>query len=143
MPIEAKRLITGMRHQTCAVVGNSPSMNDHLHGGEIDAHDVVIRFNFAPTVGYERRVGRRTTVRVMGRSWVWNESESVGTGRMAGELLEEPLMIHRYNNPVYLDEDLKFNKGFHIATLEHTFARPAAGIVDIAIAAAPRQVVPS
>eukprot|EP00899_Mesostigma_viride_P022879 jgi/Mesvir1/3776/Mv08223-RA.1 len=35
-------------------------------GDEIDAHDIVIRVNDAPTVGFEEHVGRRTTLRFQG-----------------------------------------------------------------------------
>ena len=101
----ARRLISGAQQQTCAVVGNAPSILMHKLGREIDGHDVVFRFNFAPTRGYERHVGRRTTVRVMGRSWVWNESaeqgggDGGGGGGGGGGGTTLPLALHRYNNP--------------------------------------------
>ena len=50
------------RFGSCAVVGNAPSLRKHNYGEEIDAHDAVFRFNFAPTAGYERLVGRKTTI---------------------------------------------------------------------------------
>ena len=169
LPQAARYLLTGLHHQTCAVVGNSPAMTMRMHGTEIDRHDVVIRFNYAPTRGYEKharstsrtsrhqlpahlaahyhavaacniaasmshdvantcQVGSKTTDRVMGRSWVWNESAD-GVTRPDPHLAESgsvhSLHVHRYNNPAYLEEDLKLNKGFPIATLEHYFARSA------------------
>eukprot|EP00899_Mesostigma_viride_P013082 jgi/Mesvir1/21775/Mv04174-RA.1 len=51
---------------TCAVVGSSDHMLGCSAGSEIDGHDVVIRLNDAPTVGHERDVGSRTTLRFQG-----------------------------------------------------------------------------
>eukprot|EP00899_Mesostigma_viride_P005551 jgi/Mesvir1/14998/Mv14657-RA.1 len=52
--------------KTCAVVGSSEILLSCDVGQQIDAHDVVIRLNDAPTVGYERNVGSRTTLRFQG-----------------------------------------------------------------------------
>ena len=46
-PIEA------VAWESCAVVGNSGSVLLQELGEEIDAHDMVMRFNGAPTLGYE------------------------------------------------------------------------------------------
>ena len=54
----------GVLHDTCALVGNSGSLMKHNYGDEIDEHNVVMRFNLAPTVGYEKHVGTKTTLRV-------------------------------------------------------------------------------
>lgn len=53
------------RGDTVAVVGNSGHLNGAGHGPEIDACDHVVRFNAAPTDGYEADVGRRTSLRVI------------------------------------------------------------------------------
>uniref|UniRef100_A0A061RCQ4 Cmp-n-acetylneuraminate-beta-galactosamide-alpha--sialyltransferase 2 n=1 Tax=Tetraselmis sp. GSL018 TaxID=582737 RepID=A0A061RCQ4_9CHLO len=50
-----------IRHGTCALVGNSGTLRDAGFGGEIDAHDAVVRINYAPVKGYESDVGSRTT----------------------------------------------------------------------------------
>ena len=47
---------------TCAVVGLGETALDGEFGREIDAHDTVIRFGYAPTKGYEKYVGTRTDV---------------------------------------------------------------------------------
>ena len=50
---------------TCAVVGSNGNIeNNKNYGKDIDNHDVVIRFNDAPTVGYESVVGAKTTIRI-------------------------------------------------------------------------------
>ena len=50
-----------MRYKTCALVGSSGTLLLDEMGREIDEHDVVIRFNNAPTEGYEKHVGSKTT----------------------------------------------------------------------------------
>lgn len=47
-----------------AIVGSSGSLKGKELGEEIDDHDVVVRFNRAPTEGYEKDVGSKTTLRV-------------------------------------------------------------------------------
>jgi len=49
--------------KSCAVVSSSGAILDHAYGAEIDAHDLVIRFNDAPTKGYEAAVGSSTGLR--------------------------------------------------------------------------------
>lgn len=39
-------------------VGNGGGLKLKQQGGEIDAHNVVIRFNGGPVVGFEKYVGR-------------------------------------------------------------------------------------
>ena len=47
------------------LVGNSGLMMEREWGAEIDEYDVVIRFNHAPTAGYEANVGSKTTLRLV------------------------------------------------------------------------------
>lgn len=47
------------------LVGNSGLMLTKKWGGEIDNYDVVIRFNHAPTKGFEEYVGTKTTLRLV------------------------------------------------------------------------------
>jgi hypothetical protein len=51
--------------KTCALVFNSHSLLDSCHGELIDQHDVVVRFSLAPTAGFEKRVGSKTTHRIL------------------------------------------------------------------------------
>lgn len=48
---------------SCAIVGSSGSLLLQDLGEEIDAHEMIMRFNGAPAYGYERQVGSRTTLR--------------------------------------------------------------------------------
>ena len=49
--------------KSCAVVSNSGVLKKSGLGSEVDAHDVVFRFNNAPTKGYQKDVGSKTSVR--------------------------------------------------------------------------------
>eukprot|EP00241_Pyramimonas_parkeae_P006387 CAMPEP_0114232414 /NCGR_PEP_ID=MMETSP0058-20121206/4591_1 /TAXON_ID=36894 /ORGANISM="Pyramimonas parkeae, CCMP726" /LENGTH=426 /DNA_ID=CAMNT_0001343881 /DNA_START=197 /DNA_END=1478 /DNA_ORIENTATION=- len=65
------RRATGGDWGRCAAVGNSGVMVDwpHKFSHEIDAHDVVLRMNQAPTAGYGPYVGDKTTVRILSSLW--------------------------------------------------------------------------
>lgn len=55
----------GTRFRTCAVVGSGGGLRGSGLGREIDAHELVVRLNGAPTVGpISRDVGGRTTLRI-------------------------------------------------------------------------------
>ena len=51
--------------ETCAVVSNAGTLKGSGLGGEIDSNEFVIRFNSAPTKGYEEDVGSKTSVRIL------------------------------------------------------------------------------
>ncbi|TDG96034.1 hypothetical protein EPR50_G00235340 [Perca flavescens] len=51
--------------QRCAVVMSSAAVLNSGLGAEIDSHDAVLRFNAAPTLGFERDVGSKTTIRII------------------------------------------------------------------------------
>ena len=48
----------------CAVVGSSQNLLDGEFGQIIDSHDAIFRMNSAPTKGYEKFAGSRTTIRL-------------------------------------------------------------------------------
>jgi len=53
------------RYKSCAVVSNSGVLANYAYGAEIDEADLVLRFNYAPVVGYETIVGTKDNVRIM------------------------------------------------------------------------------
>ena len=53
------------RFTTCAVVGSAGHLLSSSLGAHIDTHEMVLRFNEAPTVGFEIDVGSRTTHRIL------------------------------------------------------------------------------
>lgn len=52
--------------KSCAVIFNGPVLLNQEDGNIIDSYDYVIRFNIAPTLGYEDFVGSKTTHRILG-----------------------------------------------------------------------------
>ncbi|KAK2839966.1 hypothetical protein Q5P01_013706 [Channa striata] len=66
LPLEHLYLQQGQSSfKTCAVVTSAGAILRSKLGKEIDAHDAVLRFNAAPTEGYERDVGSKTTIRII------------------------------------------------------------------------------
>ena len=61
-----------------AIVGSSSSLKDDESGQHIDSFDEVVRFNRAPTNGWEKHVGSKTTVRVANNHVFANVKHNVG-----------------------------------------------------------------
>mmetsp|Transcript_17576 Transcript_17576/g.38324 ORF Transcript_17576/g.38324 Transcript_17576/m.38324 type:complete len:543 (-) Transcript_17576:311-1939(-) len=72
-----KEVMDIMKNGTCAIVGNAGHLRLTEFGSSVDQHDVVIRLNAAPTVGYEKYVGTKTHVRVLNNALAKEMSDRV------------------------------------------------------------------
>jgi hypothetical protein len=63
--------------ENIAIVGSSSNLKDKEEGDFIDSFDEVVRFNRAPTKGWEKYVGSKTTVRVANNHVFGNVKHSV------------------------------------------------------------------
>ena len=59
------------KNKSIAIVGNGPSETGKSRGGEIDSHDIVVRFNSYKVTGYEKDCGARTDI------WVKCSSDDI------------------------------------------------------------------
>ncbi|KAF5903875.1 beta-galactoside alpha-2,6-sialyltransferase 2 [Clarias magur] len=72
-PLELQHLYN-TAFRSCAVVTSAGAILHSGLGSEIDSHDAVLRFNSAPTKGYERDVGNKTTIRIINSQILANPS---------------------------------------------------------------------
>ncbi|TNN04344.1 hypothetical protein fugu_001373 [Takifugu bimaculatus] len=68
--------------KSCAVVTSAGAILRSGLGREIDAHDAVLRFNAAPTEGYERDVGNKTTIRIINSQILANPNHRFNTSSL-------------------------------------------------------------
>lgn len=96
-------------HHTVCLVGNGPGVL-HCSGADIDAHDVVIRFNRFRLAGFEQHTGVKTTI--------WS---TFGHGYLPGDEDQRPKrMIFAYGEvgePAYTPEVIhRLPRAFYRAT---------------------------
>mmetsp|Transcript_29004 Transcript_29004/g.81691 ORF Transcript_29004/g.81691 Transcript_29004/m.81691 type:complete len:447 (+) Transcript_29004:194-1534(+) len=74
--VEENDIFSHKVFEKCAVVGSSGILHHFQFGEEIDDHDMVLRFNSAPTRGFEKLVGSKTTHRITNtQNWCFRESD--------------------------------------------------------------------
>lgn len=71
--IPKRDFLENKKYKTCAIVASSGSLVNSRLGHFIDNHDVVLRFNHAPTDGHQLDVGRKTTIRILNSQVVSKE----------------------------------------------------------------------
>ena len=58
-------LLESLSFNSCAVVSSAGTLQKSGLGAFIDSHDLVLRFNNAPTEKYEADVGKKTSIRIV------------------------------------------------------------------------------
>ena len=61
----SSHLLENQLYNTCAVVSSGGSLHKSGLGTFIDSHDIVLRFNNAPTDRHEEDVGKKTSIRIV------------------------------------------------------------------------------
>ena len=101
----------GYKYKSCGVVSSAGSLLKSGLGKNIDANDFVIRFNNAPTKGYEEDVGSKTSLRIV-------NSQVVGKPEFG--FLDDRHSKHLYaNTPILVWDPCDYN-----STLEEWYTSP-------------------
>lgn len=90
-------------NHACAVIGSSGMLYKSRHGAWIDKHDIILRVNYAPTRGFERDVGTRTTARVMQMDAYSNDPQyrAVLTGKVYNHSRGDELRLVSCHEPFH------------------------------------------
>ena len=86
--------------RSCAVVSSSGVLNGSCCGRTIDAHDMIIRLNWAPTIPFEQDVGSVTTIQVL-NSYNADKLRHSGTRRAMACANKSSLM---FNGDIWQDD---------------------------------------
>ncbi|GJQ82191.1 ST6Gal [Trypoxylus dichotomus] len=63
--IPKRDLFENNKFNSCAIISSAGSSTKSSNGKLIDSYNLVLRFNNAPTKGFENDVGKRTTLRIL------------------------------------------------------------------------------
>ncbi|XP_007252402.3 beta-galactoside alpha-2,6-sialyltransferase 1 [Astyanax mexicanus] len=102
--------------KTCAVVTSAGALRGSSLGKDIDSHDAVIRFNSAPMKGYERDVGKKTTVRIVNSQLVVSEKKKFFQDpryRTGVLIIWDPAPYSRDLDEWYKHHDYNFHEHYH------------------------------
>ncbi|XP_072539868.1 beta-galactoside alpha-2,6-sialyltransferase 2b [Salminus brasiliensis] len=123
VPSQPLDRLHGTPFRTCAVVSSAGSILKSSLGKEIDSHDAVLRFNAAPTVGFEKDVGNKTTIRIINSQVVGNPNH-----KFAGNSFYKNITLVMWDPPPYSSNLQKWYKSpdvdFFMAYKEHRKRSP-------------------
>ncbi|KAK3271315.1 hypothetical protein CYMTET_20328 [Cymbomonas tetramitiformis] len=132
LPLDGENTLKQHYWGNCAIVGNSGILRLTEFARSIDSHDTVVRLNVAPNVEYARRVGHKTTHRLLNRLWTRTYRNGGGTKKGQALPMEQDLtfMISRANSQEYelLQEYLVENrpdvKALYLSSRATSMAQP-------------------
>jgi len=113
-------IISPKKYKKVIVVGSGSSRLNKNNGKWIDSHDCIIRFNFAPTKGYEHYIGSKTTLRIVEKDRAFKE-------------FDDEIILHRYKDIKYFFSAIekKQFENFNLHVLNKIFNNNAVGISSI------------
>ena len=122
------RLVAG---RTIAVVGNGPGCLGAGRGAEIDAHDLVVRFNNHPT-GYEADYGARTDVWVRGAHKDVRDRPEIEELQLVVwemDFFRNLLEVPEHGDVLQRDTQFSPEKVTHVGTASKQALREASGLL--------------